>query len=124
MFFFFSFLGIVLCKATDSTTYKYTVSIFGTMKNLLWYLIAGTKGGESRAKMINLLNKNPCNANKIAQMLKLDYKTIRHHLDVLEKNNILTPINKGGYGSVYFLSESMKSSYKDFEEIWAGFGKK
>ena len=44
------------------------------MKNILWYLIAGTKGGETRGKIIELLNANPCNANKIAEMLKKDFK--------------------------------------------------
>lgn len=94
------------------------------MKNLLWYLIAGTKGGETRGKIIELLNKNPSNANKIAEVLKLDYKTIRHHLEVLEKNNIITAVNKGNYGAVYFLSEIMKSNLDTFNGIWARFGKK
>ena len=94
------------------------------MKNLLWYLIAGTKGGETRGRIVNLLVKKPSNANKIAEMLNLDYKTVRHHLYVLEKNNIITPINKGKYGAVYFLSELMESSIKIFDEIWAQFGKK
>ena len=93
------------------------------MKNLLWYLIAGTKGGESRGKIINLLNKNPSNANKIAEILDLDYKTVRHHLQVLEKNNVITSVNKGNYGAVYFLSEIMKASLNVFNEIWAKFGK-
>ena len=94
------------------------------MKNILWYLIAGTKGGETRGKIIDLLKRNPSNANRIAEMLNLDYKTIRHHLEVLEKNNVITPINKGNYGAVYFLSEDMKLNYKLFWEIWAKFGKK
>ncbi len=94
------------------------------MKNLLWYLIAGTKGGETRGKIIELLNKKPSNANKIAEILKLDYKTVRHHLEVLEKNNIITAINKGNYGAVYFLSDSMNANIKLFDEIWGQFGKK
>ncbi len=94
------------------------------MKNLLWYLIAGTKGGETRGKIIELLNRSPSNANKISFELKLDYKTVRHHLNVLEKNNIITQINKGGYGAVYFLSELMKESINLFNEIWVRFGKK
>ena len=94
------------------------------MKNLLWYLIAGTKGGETRGRIIELLGNIPSNANKIAEMLNLDYKTIRHHLEVLEKNNIITAINKGNYGAVYFLSEIMKSNLPIFNEIWAQFGKK
>lgn len=94
------------------------------MKNLLWYLVAGTKGGETRGKIIDLIRKTPSNANKIAEILKLDYKTIRHHLEVLEKNNIITAINKGKYGAVYFLSEFMQSNIHIFNEIWEQFGKK
>lgn len=94
------------------------------MKNLLWYLIAGTKGGETRGKIINLLKKNPSNANKIAEILKLDYKTVRHHLEVLEKNNIITAVNKGNYGAVYFISELMEQNFGIFGEIWGQFGKK
>ena len=94
------------------------------MKNLLWYLVAGTRGGETRGKIIELLNKKPSNANKISEILKLDYKTVRHHLGVLEKNNIIVAVNKGNYGAVYFLSELMESNIKVFGEIWAQFGKK
>jgi DNA-binding transcriptional ArsR family regulator len=94
------------------------------MQNLLWYLIAGTKGGETRGKIVSMLNSTPSNANKIAETLKYDYKTIRHHLHVLEKNNIITAVNKDTYGSVYFLSENMKENYKLFGDIWAKFGKK
>ena len=94
------------------------------MKNLLWYLIAGTKGGETRGRIIDFLRKNPSNANKIAEILKLDYKTVRHHLEVLEKNNVTVPINKGKYGAVYFLSDFMEVNINIFNEIWEQFGKK
>ncbi len=94
------------------------------MKNLLWYLIAGTKGGETRGKIIELLKKNPCNANKIAEILNLDYKTVRHHIEVLEKNNIIYAVNKGNYGAVFFLSEIMEKNLNLFGEIWGRFGKK
>ncbi|MBI2652751.1 winged helix-turn-helix transcriptional regulator [Candidatus Woesearchaeota archaeon] len=94
------------------------------MKNLLWYLIAGTKGGETRGRIVDLLREKPSNANKIAEILKLDYKTVRHHLEVLEKNNVIVAVNKGKYGAVYFLSEIMQANIRLFDEIWAKFGKK
>ncbi|MBL7055379.1 winged helix-turn-helix transcriptional regulator [Candidatus Woesearchaeota archaeon] len=94
------------------------------MKNLLWYLIAGTKGGETRGRIINLLKKTPSNANKLSENLKLDYKTIRHHLKILEKNNILEAINKGKYGAMYFLTKIMEENMEVFEQIWERFGKK
>ena len=94
------------------------------MKNLLWYLIAGTRGGATRGRIIELLKKKPNNAHMIAKMPKLDYKTVRHHLEVLEKNNVIAAVNKGNYGAVYFLSELMQENIKVFGEIWEQFGKK
>ena len=94
------------------------------MKNLLWYLLAGTRGGETRGKIIELLHQHPSNAHQISSALRLDYKTIRHHLHVLEKNNIITPVNKGNYGAVYFLSDLMKENLHLFGEILVRFGKK
>jgi len=88
------------------------------MKNILWYLIAGTKGGITRGRMINCLHKKPSNANKLSELLALDYKTVRHHICVLEENNIIVSVNKGKYGAVYFLSDFMKENITDFEEIW------
>ncbi len=88
------------------------------MKRLLWYLIAGTKGGFNRARIIKCLQKRPYNANQIASKLNLDYKTIRHHIKVLEDNNII--ISSGDkYGAVYFLTSDMKNNLDEFEEIWS-----
>jgi DNA-binding transcriptional ArsR family regulator len=96
------------------------------MKRLLWWLLAGSKGGINRAKIIKLLNDRPYNANQLAEQLNLDYKTIRHHLKVLEKNNVITSSGSGEkkYGAMYFLSTSMEMSYNVFEEIWEQIGNK
>jgi len=45
-------------------------------KVFLWWLIARSKGGENRARIILELKKRPYNANKLAEQLSLDYKTI------------------------------------------------
>ena len=58
------------------------------MKKILWWLIAGTKGGINRARILSLLNERPYNAHQLAEKLDLDYKTVRHHIKVLEDNNI------------------------------------
>ena len=59
------------------------------MEDLLWWLIAGTRGGINRARIIKELHMRPYNANQLAKNLDLDYKTIRHHMDVLKKNKII-----------------------------------
>ena len=85
-------------------------------KYLLGWLIAGTRGGVTRAKIIEILNNTPQNANQLATSLQMDYRTIRHHLEVLEKNRIITSAG-GGYGTTYFLSPAMEENYGLFEEI-------
>ena len=93
------------------------------MKRVLWWLIAGTKGGVNRARMINALNDRPYNANQLSAVLELDYKTIRHHLKVLSENNVVTSTGSG-YGAMYFLTQTMEENYTLFEEIWAKIGNK
>ena len=85
-------------------------------KYLLGWLIAGTRGGATRARIIKALNEAPQNANQLANLLKLDYRTIRHHLDVLQKNKIITSAGER-YGTTYFLSPMMEENYAMFEEI-------
>jgi len=86
------------------------------LKYVLGWLIAGTRGGVTRAKIIKALKENPQNANQLANLLKLDYRTIRHHLEVLQKNKILTSAGDK-YGITYFLSPIMEENYALFEEI-------
>jgi hypothetical protein len=87
------------------------------LKPILWWLIAGSKGGINRARIILALYKRPYNANQLSQMCNLDYKTIRHHVDVLQKHQVITSIG-GGYGTMYCISEQMMTKYDEFMEIW------
>jgi DNA-binding transcriptional ArsR family regulator len=94
-----------------------------SLKYLLGWLIAGTRGGPTRAKIIEALKETPQNANQLANRLKMDYKTMRHHLEVLEKNKIITSVGDR-YGATYFLSQTMEENYGMFEEIMSKIGKK
>jgi DNA-binding transcriptional ArsR family regulator len=93
------------------------------LKYLLGWLIAGTKGGPTRARIIATLKESPQNANQLATLLGMDYRTIRHHLNVLQKNKIITTVGEG-YGMTYFLSQAMEENYVMFEEIVKGLWKK
>ena len=92
-------------------------------KYLIGWLIAGTRGGMSRAKIIQTLNETPQNANQLATLLGMEYRTIRHHLQVLEKNRLITSAGEG-YGKTYFLSPVMEENYALFEEILKKIWKK
>jgi len=65
------------------------------MKNLIWYLFAGTRGGETRVLIVTSLKKKPMNANQLSSALHLDYKTIQHHIRILLDNQIISAVNKG-----------------------------
>jgi DNA-binding transcriptional ArsR family regulator len=95
----------------------------GPLKRLLWWLIGGTRGGESRARIILSIKEMPRNANQLSELLNMDYKTVRHHLDVLGKNGLVTSMGEG-YAMTYFLSNEMESNFSIFEEIWDRIGKK
>jgi DNA-binding transcriptional ArsR family regulator len=94
-----------------------------SLRYLLGWLIAGTRGGPTRAKIILALNETPQNANQLATLLKMDYKTMRHHLEVLEKNKMITSVGDR-YGATYFLSQILEDNYVLFEEIVNKIGKK
>jgi len=93
------------------------------LKYLLGWLIAGTRGGATRAKILEILKETPQNANQLANQLEMDYRTIRHHLEILEKNRLITTVGEG-YGVTYFLSAAMEENYTLFEEILKRMWKK
>ena len=85
-------------------------------RRLLWYLFAGSKGGENRIKIINLLQDTPLNINRMAEVLNLDYKAVQHHVDVLQKNNLVSRMGEK-CGIMYFVSNYLESNMDIFKEI-------
>lgn len=86
------------------------------MEKALWYLLVGTRGGENRARIIAALDERPRNANQLAECLELDYNTVTHHLEMLEKHDVVEP---GGdeYGQLYFLTERFDRHRETFETV-------
>ena len=85
-------------------------------KRLLWYLFAGSKGGDNRIKIIDLLKERPYNINQLAEVLGLDYKAVQHHITVLEKNNLVGKMGEK-YGILYFISNYLEVNIEAFNEI-------
>ena len=77
----------------------------------------------NRGRIIETLKKEPLNANQLCNVLGVDYRTVRHHLDVLEKNGLVTSVGER-YGKIYFISQELDENYEDFVEIWNRIGKK
>jgi DNA-binding transcriptional ArsR family regulator len=85
-------------------------------KRLLWYIFAGSRGGNNRLKIIDLLRQRPYNINQLAEIMKLDYKAIQHHITVLDKNNMVSKIGEK-YGVLYYLSNYLEANINAFNEI-------
>ncbi|MFC7203545.1 ArsR/SmtB family transcription factor [Haloferax namakaokahaiae] len=86
------------------------------MEGVLWYVLTGTRGGENRIRILRELADRPRNANRLAEELGLDYKTVRHHLGVLVENGVVEH-SGNGYGSVYIPSQRARSHWATIEQI-------
>jgi len=87
------------------------------MEGSLWYVLTGTRGGENRVRLLRAVDEQPRNANQLAEDLDLNYKTVRHHLDVMTDNDIL---RKSGddYGAVYLPTDRVDEHWGTVEDIF------
>jgi DNA-binding transcriptional ArsR family regulator len=86
------------------------------MEAVLWYVLTGTRGGPNRARILRALRERPRNANRLANDLDLDYKTVRHHLGVLQDNGIVTT-SGDEYGAIYIPSERVRQQWELVETV-------
>jgi len=94
-----------------------------SFKRAMMYIFVATRGGFNRARIVDLLRKEPMNANRIAERLGLDYKTVQHHLKLLEENEVVvTSSPKSTYGTVYFLTPYVEKHLEVLRSMWARFG--
>ncbi len=95
------------------------------MDKRIAHLIIGTRGGPNRGRILLLLRSGPRNANAIAGELHLDYKTVRHHLDILRENDlVMSASGQSDYGTLYTLSPRLQMHYEEFEIVWRKLGEK
>lgn len=76
----------------------------------------GTRGGPTRIKIVDLIKDRPYNVNQLSTEIKMDYKTVQHHIKILEDNKIIVPEEKK-YGTMYFHSQMFEQSIDIFNEI-------
>ena len=94
------------------------------LRRLLWYLLGGTRGGPMRAEIIKTLQQRPCNAHQLSEALRVDYKTIQHHVRILDENGLVVSSKKGAYGAVLLLTPKMEEALPILDEIWSRIGRR
>jgi DNA-binding transcriptional ArsR family regulator len=86
------------------------------MEAVLWYVLTGTRGGANRVRILRAIEDRPRNANQLAEALDLDYKTVRHHLDVLQENGIIES-SGDDYGAIYLPTDQARHHWETIERI-------
>ena len=56
------------------------------------------------------------NTNQLSKELELNYKTVQHHLEILDENDVVTT-EGDGYGQLYFLSDRMTRNLDILETV-------
>jgi len=82
----------------------------------LWYVLAGTRGGFNRVRILRALDERPRNPNQLAEALSLNYDTVRHHLDVLAENDVVEA-SGDDYGAVYLPTDRARDHWDVVTEI-------
>ncbi len=83
---------------------------------LFWSVFAGSKGCINRVKVVLQLKQTPLNTNQLSELLRLDYKVVERHLEILEKNNLVKKVGIR-YSVTYFLSPLLESNLNLFDEV-------
>jgi hypothetical protein len=86
-------------------------------RSLLWYLLAGTRGGPNRIRILEALRARPHNAHQLSELLGVDYRTVRHHLKLLEQNGLVSRPAGSAYASPYELTPYVGANFGEVESI-------
>ncbi len=87
-------------------------------KMIFWFYFASSRGAATRIRIVKSLQNRPYNTHQLSKELSMDYKAIKHHLNVLEKNNLIGKFN-ANYGATYYLSTLFEENQNVFDEIAA-----
>lgn len=82
---------------------------FRDWDHMLWWLFVGTRGGEMRLRIAEQIIKGPANANQLAEALGVNYRTIRHHLEILMEAGLVEGEGPR-YGQLYYPSKDLTES--------------
>jgi DNA-binding transcriptional ArsR family regulator len=93
-------------------------------RSLMWYLLCGTRGGPNRLRILEELERSPANAHRLSSALGLDYRTVRHHLKLLEQNGAIARPVGDAYASPYELSPYLAEHFPDLRESFRAAGQR
>jgi DNA-binding transcriptional ArsR family regulator len=90
-------------------------------RRLLWFLLGGSRGGENRAKILAAIKSRPSNLNQLAKLIGVDYRSVQHHMTVLQKNNLVLSSGER-YGVVFSVHPYLNYHFETFQQVCAQLG--
>lgn len=96
------------------------------MEEVFSSVFTGMSGRYTRLRIICAITENPINTREISKRLNLDYKTVQHSINVLEKNNFI--VREGeGYGDIFLpsglITSNLPTLYAVIRKLEAKFDK-
>lgn len=82
----------------------------------LFNLVIGNKGGKTRMRILDAILIMPSNANQLAKTLKLDYKTVTYHMNIICKHKYATREKFEKY-TRYYPSDKLIKNLKEYKII-------
>jgi len=92
---------------------------FSTQKHMYIWIFVASRGGKMRLDIVRKLMERPANANQLAKELNVNYRTVLHHVEILEKNGLIRSEGPR-YGSLYFLSDALEANSDWFKSLLEG----
>jgi len=118
-----------LCRSKifkDIPNYE-NIKVDKSMQDRFSTVFTGMGGRFTRLRIICAITEEPKNSNELLKKLELDYKTIIHSINVLEKNGFITR-QGDGYGATFFpstlLTENLSTLYVVIRKVEAKFDRK
>lgn len=100
--------------ATDGASDGKILNTCPMYARIRWLLVE-SRGGPVRSKILLMLKQRPTNINRLAKELDMDYKAVKRHLDLLEKNGLVRRLGIK-YGDVYFIDDN---AYRHWDELYS-----
>ncbi len=88
-------------------------------RSLMWYLLFGTRGGPNRRRLLEALDRSPANAHQLAAALGLDYRTVRHHLRLLERHGAISRPVGNAYAAPYEIAPATSAYLETLPDMSA-----
>lgn len=79
-------------------------------------LLLGRKGGRTTVRIIDQILEHPYNTNQLSNELNLDYNTIKYHINLILKSDLVMQ-GEVKYGGLFYPTDKLINNLNEYEDI-------